>query len=154
MSNPFADQPVNPYAAPGPTPEPEYFSTLSRDDARIRLFGPAVGILFTVAIGTGFLLMFLAGILSDPKVARVMPKEMGFEVFLALVFTGGFLSHGLQLVGAIAMLRVRGKVWAMLGTAASFIPCNFYCCWLALPFAIWGAIVLANPDVRAAFDRP
>jgi hypothetical protein len=71
-----------------------------------------------------------------------------------MVFIGGFLSHAVQLIGAIAMLRVRGKIWAMLGTAASFIPCNFYCCWLAFPFAIWGAVVLANPDVRAAFDRP
>jgi hypothetical protein len=156
--NPFAESAVNPYATPAAAAPLDYGGglggPLTRDEARIRLFGPAIGILITVVVGTGFLLLFLLGVLIDPNVLQSMPNESGFEVFLVSVFVGGFLSHLVQLIGAIAMLRVRGKVWAMLGTGASFIPCNFYCCWLAFPFAIWSAIVLANPDVRAAFDRP
>ena len=147
--------PINPYAPPAAAPDPEYPSHLglTREEARIRLFGPATGILITVAVGLGFLLVFLLGIAIDPKVLRGMPEGRGFEVFLVLIFVGGILSHVVQLVGAIAMLRVRGPIWAMLAVAASFVPCNFYCCWLAFPFAVWGAIVLANPDVRAAFER-
>ena len=107
----------------------------------------------TVAAGLGFLLIFLLGIVIDPKVLRGMPEGQRFEVFLVLIFVGGILSHLVQLAGAIAMLRVRGPIWAMLAVAASFVPCNFYCCWLAFPFAVWGAIVLADPDVRAAFAQ-
>ena len=156
--NPFVESAVNPYATPAAAAPLNYGGglggQLTRDDARIRLFGPAIGILITVAVGMVFLLLFLLGMLIDPEPLQGMPKGSGIEVILVSVFVGGFLSHLVQLIGAIAMLRVRGKVWAMLGTGASFIPCNFYCCWLAFPFAVWGAIVLANPDVRAAFDRP
>jgi hypothetical protein len=154
VTSPFGDKPVNPYAPSAPTPDWEHASgVLTRDEARLRLLGPAVGILMTVAVGVVFLLMFLLGIVVDPKVLRNMPNEQGFGVFLVLIFVGGLLAHLVQLVGGIAMLRVRGQMWAMLAVAASFIPCNFYCCWLAFPFAVWGAIVLANPDVRAAFER-
>jgi hypothetical protein len=149
------DPPINPYATPAAAPDPDYprHGGFTREEARIRLFGPATGILITVAGGMGFLFVFLLGIVVDPKVLRGMPQGQGFEVFLVLIFVGGILSHVVQLVGAIAMLRVRRPMWAMLAVAASFVPCNFYCCWLAFPFAVWGAIVLANPDVRAAFDR-
>lgn len=155
MSSPSSNPPVNPYATPATAPGPEYDprAGFTREDARIRLLGPAAGILMTVAVGFGFLLMFLAGLIFDPQVLQNMPKDQGFEIFLVLIFVGGTLAHVVQLVGAIAMLRVRGKTWAMLAVAASFVPCNFYCCWLAFPFAVWGAVVLANPDVRAAFVR-
>jgi hypothetical protein len=157
MPNPFAEAAANPYATPAAAAPLDYGGGrggMTRDDAHIRLFGPAIGILITVGVGTAFLLLFLLGVLIDPQVLQGMPKGSGIEVLLVLVFVGGFLSHLVQLIGAIAMLRVRGKVWAILATVASFIPCNFYCCWFAFPFAIWGAIVLANPDVRGAFDRP
>lgn len=156
MTNPFSDNPINPYAAPPPTADAEYGRPggLTRDEARIRLLGPAVGMLMTVVVGLGFLMIFLLGIVIDPQVLEGMPQQQGFGVFLTLIFVGGILSHLVQLVGAIAMLRVRGKIWAMLAVAASFVPCNFYCCWLAFPFAVWGAIVLAHPDVRAAMDSP
>ncbi len=156
MTNPFSDNPINPYAAPPPTADSEYGRSgrMTRDEARIRLLGPAVGMLMTVVVGLGFLMIFLLGIVIDPQVLEGMPQQQGFGVFLTLIFVGGILSHLAQLVGAIAMLRVRGKIWAMLAVAASFVPCNFYCCWLAFPFAVWGAIVLAQSDVRAAFDSP
>lgn len=156
MSNPHShNRSVNPYATPAEAPSPDYDQgrTFTREDARIRLLGPAAGILVTVAVGLAFLTMFLAGIVFDPQVLKGMPQGQGIELVLTLVFVGGILAHLVQLVGAIAMLRVRGKKWAMLAIAASFVPCNFYCCWLAFPFAVWGTVVLANPDVRAAFDR-
>jgi hypothetical protein len=45
----------------------------TRDEARIRLFGPAIGILITVAVGMGFLLLFLVGVLIDPTTLQQMP---------------------------------------------------------------------------------
>ena len=156
MACPLGENPINPYATPAHAPDlqPGGPGGLTRDEAKLKLLGPAAGILMTVVVGTGFLFLFLLGLVIDPQAIRRLPQQPGFGTVLVLVFVGGFGSHLVQLVGAIAMLRVRGEIWAMLAVAASFIPCNFYCCWLAFPFAVWGAIALANPDVRAAFRQP
>lgn len=105
----------------------------------------------TAVVSLGVLLMMSVAVIMDVVRGNPVPEEL--EVVNVLFFVGGIASHLVQLVGAIAMFRVRGPTWAMLAVAASFNPCNFYCCWIPFPFAVWGAVVLADPYVRAAFVR-
>lgn len=59
----------------------------------------------------------------------------------------------LALIGAIKMKNLSGRGWAYSSAILSMTPCTSGCCLLGLPFGIWALVVLANPDVKAAFDQ-
>jgi hypothetical protein len=70
----------------------------------------------------------------------------GLEAFGIFLFMGGII-----LVGAIMMLRLRGRGLAMTASVLSVIPCVSPCCVVGIPFGIWALVSLSQPDVREAF---
>jgi hypothetical protein len=59
----------------------------------------------------------------------------------------------LMIVGGVAMRSLGSYGLALTGAIAGIIPLAGCCC-CATPVGIWAVIVLANPDVKAAFGRP
>lgn len=76
----------------------------------------------------------------------LQPLTYGFWGVLGLCGTLG-------LVGAIKMKNLSGRGWAYTSAIVSMTPCISIACLLGLPFGIWALVVLANPDVKAAFDQ-
>ncbi len=62
------------------------------------------------------------------------------------------IASGLIVMAGARMRILRGYGFAMMGAILAVIPCISPCCLLGLPFGIWALIVLANPEVRAAFE--
>ena len=72
---------------------------------------------------------------------HVYALYVGITMFYALlVFTGG-----------ISMLRRSSYMWAMTICILATIPILGPCYFLAIPFGIWGILVLKRPAVRDAF---
>jgi hypothetical protein len=168
MSNPFGDKPspygpapVNPYAPPNPAAN--YFQPMkpafgSRDAIRPWLLGPAIGSVIFAVCGLGFMAMVVLGLSIDPKILEDAPQDpaeqIGFYGFFVVYFAGGLITRLIQLIGAIALFRVRGYSLAMAAMICALLPCDVYCCIFCLPIGIWGLIVLNKPEVKAAFQLP
>jgi hypothetical protein len=152
--NPFSDKAVNPYAAPSAAADSAY-GPVSPERAHARLVIPAVCLIVTALIGWGFLSLAAIGIAVNPAAIDGAPNDpaerAGFVIALVGILGGGFLVHLVQILGAISMLRVRNRGLALAGVFASVLPCDIYCCWFTLPFALWAGIVLLQPDVKQAF---
>jgi hypothetical protein len=163
-TNPFADQPpsTNPYAAPAPSAVPDPLEVLSGPEleqrAYARLVIPAIGLLLFAVIGLGFMALVAFMATSDPdtlfKDVGPNPAERaGAWAFLAGYFGLGFLTRALQILGALAMLRVRGYGTALTGAICGLFPCEYFCCLPCFPLAIWALVYLNTAEVKAAFRR-
>lgn len=155
LPNPFGDYPPNPYAAPsfvasdnGPP------VSFSRDEARLRLLGPAIGLAIFSLLWLGYwvfvlIVMAVDGDLTpeagDP--AEFVGTLIGMALALGLFTLPGLVS----LFGAVQMFRVKmyGACWA--ACICGVLPCT--CVFLAIPFGIWGMVVLSNPRVKLAFRQ-
>jgi len=77
---------------------------------------------------------------------------------LILTITALVISLGSSIVtvyGAFKMRQLRSYGFAVTACVLPMIPCmNSCCCGLALPFSIWGLVVLLDPNVRSLFDQP
>jgi hypothetical protein len=167
--NPFGDKPapygpapVNPYAPPNPAAN--YFQPMkpafgSRDAVRPWLLGPAIGSVIFAVCGLGFMSMVVLGLSINPdQLMEDAPQDpaeqIGFYGFFVVYFAGGLITRLIQLIGAIALFRVRGYSLAMAAMICALLPCDVYCCIFCLPIGIWGLIVLNKPEVKAAFELP
>ena len=56
-----------------------------------------------------------------------------------------------MLVGGFKMKSLSGYGLALTGAICAIIPCVNGCLCFAMPIGIWAVVVLANPDVKAAF---
>ena len=65
----------------------------------------------------------------------------------------GLLTAPLILFGGIQMCRLRGYGLAIFGSILALLPCisPVGCCLVGQVAGVWALIVLASPDVRAAF---
>jgi hypothetical protein len=54
------------------------------------------------------------------------------------------------LIGAIQMIRLKGRGSAMAASITAMVPCSL-CCLLGLPIGIWSLVVLNNDEVRRGF---
>lgn len=61
------------------------------------------------------------------------------------------LLNALTFFGAFKMRQLQSRGLAMAGAIASLVPCCGTCGCLALPISIWALVVLAKPEVKAAF---
>jgi len=59
---------------------------------------------------------------------------------------------GFIVYGALQMRELKNYGLAMAASIVALIPCYGPCCCLAIPFGIWSLVVLAKPEVKAAFE--
>jgi hypothetical protein len=162
-ANPFADQPLlqstmNPYAPPAGPAMQAWPAQMTKEQARARLLGPAIGLIVFAIAGLGFMALLGIVMVADPDevfkdVGQDPAEKAGAVGFFAAYFTVGLVTRIVQLLGAIAMLRARGYALAMAGAICAIIPCEIYCCLPCLPLGIWALAVLNNAQVKAAFQQ-
>jgi len=151
-TNPFAS-PANIFAA---DPFQPVSSVVTAERVRSRLLAPAIGMIVFALTGLLFMAMGAVVMISDPSqmlrnVGDNPAERAGAMGFFVAYFSVGLITRLVQLLGAIAMLRVRGYSLAMAGAIATVIPCEVYCCLPCLPFGVWALIVLNSAEVKAAF---
>ena len=155
-----APRSANPYAPPANIFAADPFQPVSpavtAERVRSRLLAPAIGMIIFALTGLLFMAMVAVGMMADPNrvfrdVGDDPARRAGAIGFFVAYFSVGLITRLVQLVGAIAMLRVRGYSLAMVGAIATVIPCEVYCCIPCLPFGIWALIVLNSAEVKVAF---
>jgi hypothetical protein len=110
---------------------------------------PALGLLATGVVG--LLWWVLLGPFLDSLPGPIRAPRSIFEVLYFLVPLLGALA-GLQIVGAIGMLRLRG--YPLAGTAAILAMIPWSPGWpIGLAFGFWATNVLGRPGVVEAFLR-
>lgn len=65
------------------------------------------------------------------------PGDQPAELGAAILGLSIALLHLLILFGAIQLLRLRSKGWAMFSSIAMIIPCTGPCCVIGIPLGIW-----------------
>lgn len=89
---------------------------------------------------------------ADPNMTEEVIEQIESVTLLVIkvvYFVGPLLSL-IPILGAIAMLRVRGRGMAMFGAIVMCIPCVGPCCGLGLPIGVWALVVLFKPEVKDA----
>ncbi len=72
---------------------------------------------------------------------------VGLPIQMPLILIAGILI----LFGAVKMLKLKSIGWARTAAILAMIPMISGCCVLGLVFGIWSLILLAKPEVKAAF---
>lgn len=126
-----------------------------RQKAKVKLLGPAIGIIVAVLLAAIFQAVSLSQT-WDNMMAQMEqmegPQLIGFRVgFYGMIFYM-LISWMFMLMGAAASILVRFPGLAWTGFILGLIPCStsFFCI-LALPISIWGIVMLSQKDVKAAF---
>jgi hypothetical protein len=142
----------NPYAAssveqvPGDSHKPP--------QERQQLLGPAIGILVTsilhIAGGLSYF-VFVFSVYSRPDADA---RGSNVLVISAMYYSISMLYCLLLISGAFSMMRQGSYMWAMTVCILAVIPFLGPCYFFAVPFGIWGLIVLRRPDVRESFAAP
>jgi hypothetical protein len=165
--------------APAPIPEqhatsaPAYAEEVDGDDehdeyettksaARRSVLGPSIGLMITgcFGIGVNLLQVFMWFVAPDElqrQNAEAMnlfglpadPTPPGLGKFSGMVFAAVSL---VILMAGVRMIRLNSYGLAVAGSVLAIINCSNGCCCLGLPIAVWSLVVLANPDVRDAFQ--
>lgn len=162
-SNPFGDGPdpfgapaSNPYSSPSQSsysPQP-----VSRDQARSKLMGPAIGVL--LCNGLGLLLLGIWAIatiieLQKGNELNDTPEMVGAGIALFIMFGLPFLLSCLTIFAMIRAFSVRNYALVMTGFILSLTPFGGGCaCLIGMLFGIWGIIVMNDDSVKAAFRQP
>jgi hypothetical protein len=149
-----------------PTPTPAAFPAGggdTRDAAKRAVMGPAIALIVTAGLGIAlyllYALLFFAGSAVVAKQAPPpnLPPE-GQAVYRYFQSLGGVLylffaaMNVVVLFGAIKMLRLESRTFALVACIIAMLPfTTFCCCILELPFAIWGLVVLSKPEVKSNF---
>jgi hypothetical protein len=120
--------------------------------------GPATGLIVVGVIG---FVLSIAGLVANLTGAVVNLPGMDHNTeLLARTLSGTFgiistivsiLLSGIIFWGGMQMKALRNHSLAMAASILAIIPCLSPCCLLGLPLGIWAAIVLAKPEVKAAF---
>ena len=143
--NPYAVQP-SPYAQATPD-EPNWnIGPPARPAIRSRLMPPAITVLVLSCVT-----ILVVGISSVGGVIAVLENGLAEDV-IALILCGGvILCNGVAVAGSITMLQMRNHGLCVLGMICAIL--GSACCWfLTSGFAIWGLVVLMQPDVKDSFQ--
>lgn len=107
---------------------------------------------FLLASGTLSLLsngaMAALGLSQELPNLNTRPDWFGFGLAIAFLLSSIF--SVVTIVGAVQMMRFRGYVVAIIGTAFGALSAGS-CCWLGFPISVWALVILLLSDVRAAF---
>lgn len=145
-----APGPLNPYASPSYAGAVNQ-GPFSREDARSRLLGPAIGIV------AGALFCFVYAALATLRVFIMPPRippELG-PAFYYLVAIGTIVVMALpslcMFAGSHALFTATRPWLAWVAVIAAVMPCN-PCCFISIGFGIWGIVVLSDQRVTQAMQ--
>ncbi len=130
----------------------------SSGTAATQVNGPATGLIATAVLGfmvqgLGFIgnifgfgfSQGFGGTGSESAVA-FFTGTMGIILNLVGVAIGVVI-----LLGALKMKKLESHGFAMAASILALVPCVSPCCLVGLPIGIWSLVVLAKPEVKAAF---
>ena len=131
---------------------------LTAADAARMVSGPATGLMVVGILG---LVMSVVGLIWNLSGAALAIPGMdpNAEAF-ARMFAGTIgvvstiVSVGLSaliLWGSMKMKHLENYGLVLAASILAMIPCLSPCCLLGLPIGIWAVVVLAKPEVKAAF---
>lgn len=122
--------------------------------------GPAIAMMVSSTLGIicniGYLLF---RVISEILIKTPIPvNRPGFQAgymfgfIMAIVGASlGILMCIIVLIGAVKMKNLRNYGFALTSCILSMLSPTC-CCFLGLPFGIWGLVALNNPDVKDAFS--
>jgi serine/threonine protein kinase len=150
LPSPFAP------AHPGPTPtfdpsSPSRVVSFTREEARRRLMFPAIGVGLSALVWLGYAVYLICWMAFDLTTEADAVDTVALFIGEALFFLLFVIPSLVTLVGAIQMIRVRGYWWAVAGAVAASLPLSF-CFPIAMPFGIWGIVMLCDRRMRLAFN--
>jgi len=138
-------QPDNPYLASQPTP--------TLHGPRNRLMPAAIGLLVTSILHVVFGLFYFVyafSVLNSPNA----PAAGGHALLVYCMYYGITMLYCLLLIsGAFSMMRRGSYLWAVTTCILAMVPLLGPCYFLALPFGIWGVLVLRQQGVRDSFTH-
>ncbi len=143
--NPFRDLPgPNPYAPP----TPEWGGPPPGNP----LLVPAI---FLLTLAVSFVLLIVASL--PEQIARIRAidsstSEGAGELFgnIASLILWPLMNLVIVL-GAIAMLRLKGYRTAYTAAILATLPCCSPCFLLGIPFGVWSIVLLNRPEVKQRF---
>lgn len=88
---------------------------------------------------------------GNPDIDRVIGMfSGGAGLFFDLISLAGSV---VVILGGMRMLNLRSYGLCMAASIVAILPCVSPCCCLGIPAGIWALIVLAKPEVKAAFGQ-
>jgi hypothetical protein len=125
--------------------------------------GPAIALIVVAALGIAAYLFiaFSVFVRGNAATYQPMPPNVNLspstQAFLngpvvAIIYLLCAVVYGFLLFGALKMLKLQGHTLAIITCIVAMLPCGC-CCFLGLPFAIWGLVVLNKPEVKSQFTN-
>lgn len=163
----FADA-FQPGVAAPPSPIPAMAPMAgggSREAALQAVKAPAICLIVTAGLGialfsVGAISNFLGNAVIRTPPANMPPEMQNFYQSMqnARGPLGGLLDlffvamDVVVLLGALKMMRLQSRGFAMTACIVAMLPFTIFCCCiLGLPFGIWGMVVLNKPEVKSQF---
>lgn len=151
VSQPSGGGPLNPYASPAYASSPADHGPLTTDEVRMKLLGPAIGIVIGAILCLSYVGLTLIGLSVNRN--QPIPVDEAGRIGYYIGMVGAIVAMTLpslaMLIGSVAMFRGKGVPLAWTGAIAAVMPCN-PCCLISLGFGIWGIVVLCDPRVSQA----
>ncbi|MEW4565112.1 hypothetical protein AB1K70_21485 [Bremerella sp. JC770] len=163
-NNPFGDAPDpfgppvdNPYSSP--VGSSAYMNRpVSRDEARSKLMGPAIGVLLCNGLGLILLLIWAAATIVEIQSGGDIndtAEMVGAGIAIFIMFGLPFLTSLICVAAMIRAFYVRNYALVMTGFILSLTPFGGACgCFIGLFFGIWGIVMMNDDSVKAAFRQP
>jgi len=144
---------VNPFDAPAAPPARPKRQGLSERQARGRLIVPATVLYILSMVGLGLSILFLTlGTLAWILAPNAMPTEERVSKFLVVLLVLGTTYATSQGFANMRNMREPSAVWFAL--LLSMTPCGTHLfCPVAIPFALWGIVVMCDQRVNSYFRR-
>jgi hypothetical protein len=153
-----------PVTGPVPAAEPPHDAgyATSSQVARSMIQVPGLLVAITGGIGVALyslnLIMRMFGVAMTPPPIGTAPElDWVFEFFaggagvaLDVVWLG--LSV-VVLIGGLQMLQLQRYTFCLCTAILALLPCISPCCCIGLPAGVWALVILAKPEVRAAFGN-
>ncbi len=148
--------PLTPTTAPGPVPVVTAGVVSAADQVR----GPAIGLIVTAILG--FLAQAAAVLMNVLGVSFGAMQREGTPEAWVNMFSGtlgvvssilGMAVSFIILYGGLKMMKLKNHGWAIAASILALAPCISPCCLVGLPIGIWALVVLAKPEVKAAFQQ-
>lgn len=137
----------------------------SREAALQAVKAPAICLIVIAGLGIalfffGAISNFLGGAVMRHPPANMPPEMQNFYQSMqnARGPLGGLLDlffvamDALVLIGAIKMMRLQNRPFAIAACIIAMLPFTVFCCCIpGLPFGIWGLVVMNKPEVKSQF---